>query len=1065
MRLLRCLALAAVAGCHAAPPAAAPGQFDLVVATTTDVHGRLRGWDYERNVADPLRGLSRAATIVDSVRAANAGRVVLVDAGDLLQGNQLAYVAARVSQDTASPIVAAMNAMAYDAAALGNHEFNYGLAALDRAIGQARFPFLSANAFRPSGERAYRPWTIVTRGPVRVGIVGATTPGVTIWDRDNVAGRIVFRDIVPEVRRAVAEVRAAGADVVVVTVHTGLSGPSSYDTVATGVPSENVAARVAREVEGIALVAYGHSHREMRDTVIGSTMLIQARNWATSVGVAHLGLAREGAAWRVVSRRGDVVRAEGHAESPALLAATEGAHRATVAYVTAPIGSTPVAWRADSARVADTPLVDLILEVERRATGADLASTAAFSLDAALGPGPITRAALAGLYPYDNTLRAVRISGRQLREYLEFSARYYRSVGPDGATPLDTPLVDPAVPGYNFDIVAGADYALDLRRPAGSRLTRLAVRGRAVVDADSFTLALNNYRQTGGGGYAMLQGAPVVHDRGVEIRQLLIEEVERRGTIRPEDYFVRNWSLEPPPAVAAAYAAHRRQRPFDAAAPRPRDPGLWRVPPTRLRIIATNDFHGALEPRPDSLGVPRGGAGQLATAIRRAAAECAPPSCVWLLVDGGDMFQGTPASNASYGRAVVALFDSLGYAAAAVGNHEFDWGLDTLRARMRDARYAILAANVRDTAGRDVSWIRDDTLVERGGLRVGIIGLAHEATARLARPSFVRGLRFDPAAPIVDSLARGLRARGADVVVVIGHVPIECDSTFGSGCTGPAAALAAAVAGRVDAIVSGHSHAPVAAMIAGVPVVQARSSARAVGVIDLPVGGRDGAAAPRVEVRTLRADTIPSDPAVGAMTERWTASVSEAFARPVATVAERLLREMGPQTALGNLIADSQRSAGAGDVAVMNTGGIRTDLPAGLATRRTLYEILPFENRLVRFRVTGAALRRYLEQIVTRAQPNAHVSGVRVEYDPRAPRGARVRRATLAGGRALDDAATYTIVINDFMAEGGDGLALAGAAVRADTLPIGMLDALADHLRALPQPVRYRYEPRLVEVR
>jgi 2',3'-cyclic-nucleotide 2'-phosphodiesterase (5'-nucleotidase family) len=1065
MRILRALVLVVAAGCRGAVPAAAPDQFDLVVAATTDVHGRLRGWDYERNVADPLRGLSRAATIVDSLRAVSPGRVVLVDAGDLLQGNQLAYVAARVTRETASPIVAAMNAMAYDAAALGNHEFNYGLATLDRAIAQARFPFLSANAFRPGGERAYRPWTIVTRGPLRVGIVGATTPGVMVWDRDNVAGRVVFRDIVPEVRRAVAEVRAEGADVVVVTIHSGLNEPSSYDTAATGVPSENVAARLAREVEGIALIAYGHSHREMRDTVIGSTMLVQARNWATSVAVARLALVREGSGWRVAARRGDIVRAEGHAESPTVLAATERAHLAAVAYVTTPIGSTPAAWRADSARVADTPLVDFILEVQRRATGAELSSTAAFSLDAALGPGPITRAALAGLYPYDNTLRAVRLSGRQLREYLEFSARYYRSVAADGRTPIDTPLVDPSVPGYNFDIVAGADYAIDLRLPVGARITRLTVRGRPVADTDSFTLALNNYRQTGGGGYAMLQGAPVVHDRGVEIRQLLAEEVERRGTIRPEDYFVRNWALEPPAAVAAAYAAHRRQRPFDAAAPRPRDPGLWRLTPTRLRLISTNDFHGALEPRLDSLGVLRGGAGQLATAIRRAAAECAAPACVSLLLDGGDMFQGTPGSNASHGRAVVELYDSLGYTAAAVGNHEFDWGQDTLRARMRDAPYAILAANVRDTAGADVPWIRNDTVVERGGIRVGIIGLAHEATARLSRPSFVRGLRFAPAAPIVDSIARALRARGADVVVVIGHVPITCDSTFRARCTEDAAALAAAVAGRVDAIVSGHSHTPVATVIAGVPVVQARSQGRAIGVIDLPLGPRDARAEPRVEVRTLRADTIPPDPMAAALAERWTAPVREAFARPVATVAERLLRESGPQTALGNLIADSQRRAGGADVAVMNTGGIRTDLPAGRVTIGTLYEIIPFENRLLRFQVSGAALRRYLEQAVAWGEPTAHVSGVRVEYDPTAARGSRVRRATLANGRPLEDNRSYTIVINDFMADGGDGLALGAAATRADVLPNSMIDALAEHLRALPQPVRVRFEPRLVEVR
>src|SRR5437773_5161400 len=193
-------------------PQATP-PVDLVIATTTDVHGRLRAWDYYANRPETIRGLTRAATIVDSVRAANPGRVILLDAGDLLQGNPFAYVAARISSDRTNPIIAAMNAMQYDAAAIGNHEYNYGIPYLDSAIRQARFPFLSANTYRiqPEGVHAYRPWTIIERAGLRVGVVGATTPGVTIWDAENIRGRLRFGDIVPAVRQAVQEVRAAGA--------------------------------------------------------------------------------------------------------------------------------------------------------------------------------------------------------------------------------------------------------------------------------------------------------------------------------------------------------------------------------------------------------------------------------------------------------------------------------------------------------------------------------------------------------------------------------------------------------------------------------------------------------------------------------------------------------------------------------------------------------------------------------------------------------------------------------------------------------------------------------------
>ena len=1038
------------AGCASrapAPDAAArsTGSVELVVAATTDVHGRLRGWDYYADSAEPGNGLTRAATIVDSLRAAHPGRVILLDAGDLLQGNPLTHVAARV--DTVGvgthPVVAAMNAMRYDASAIGNHEFNYGVPLLDRAVGQASFPFLSANTRRADGGRKYRAWTVVERAGVRVGIVGATTPGVMLWDRDNVrAAGVELRDIVPEVRTAVGEVRAAGAQVVVVTVHSGLGEPSSYDTVTTGIPSENVSARLAREVPGIDLVVYGHSHKEMADTVIGSTLLVQAKNWAASVAVAHLGLERApDGGWRVASRRGQIVRVAGHAESPAVLAATERAHRATVAYVTTPIGSTPVAWRGDSARVQDTPLIDFILEVQRRAAGADLASTAAFSLDSRLDAGPITIARLQRLYPYENTLRAVRITGRQLREYLEHSSRYYREPGP-GVQPF---AVDPQVPGYNFDIVAGADYALDVARPVGSRVRSLSVKGRPVADTDSFTLALNNYRQTGGGGFSMLAGAPVVYDRSENIRDLLIEEVRRRGTIRPEDYFARNWIL--------------------IASPGGREPSdvTLRDGETMLRVIATNDFHGALEPRPDSRGTLRGGAAAVAAAVERAAGEC-KPTCETILLDGGDMFQGTPASNLAFGRPVVELFNAMGYAAAALGNHEWDWGRDTLRARMRQARYRILGANVRYEDGRDVEWIPDDTLVTRGRIRVGVIGLTTLSTPRSTRISNVAGLRFDEPAPIVDARARALRARGADVVLVTDHAgALFCEPNDDRPCSGEIIDLANAVTERVDAIVSGHTHSYVDTVVRGIPVVQARSRGTAIDVVDLAVRpGGGGARVLRQQVRDVLTDSLPANAAAAAIVRRAVAAVAPRVSRRVGEVVEAMPRPyLGSQTSLGNFVADAQRWAGKGDIAVMNNGGLRADLRAGPATYGALFEVQPFANILYRVTVRGDALRQYLERLVASERPNVHVSGVTISYDPSAPRGSRVVDARLDGGREIRGDSTYSVVMNDFMVTGGDNLGLGADAITTTNLSIVDLDALIDYARSLGGTIRGHPEPRI----
>jgi len=1055
---MRHLALTALAlgsvGCASAQLPRASESVDLLIASTTDVHGRVTAWDYYANKPETIRGLTRAATIVDSVRAANPGRVILLDAGDLLQGNPLAYVAAKLSTNRANPIIAAMNTMHYDAAAIGNHEYNYGVPYLDSAVKQAAFPFLSANTYRldPGDVHAYKPWTIVDRAGIKIGVVGATTPGVMLWDAENIKGRLRFGDIVPAVRQAVKEVRGAGADIVLVTVHSGLNEPSSYDTVTTGVPSENVAARIASEVPGVDLVLYGHSHKEVRGTTIGETLLIQPKNWATSVDVAHLIVSRVGGGWRVTEKRSDLVQAAGHAEDPAVLAATSSIHRETVAYVTTPIGTTPERWSADSARVKDTPLIDFILETERKAAGSDLASTAAFSTDITMGLGPITIAQVAQLYPYDNTLRAVRITGKQLRDYLEYSSRYYKTIASPTA-PLET---DSQVPGYNFDIVSGVDYALDVSKPVGLRLTRLDYKGAPVRDTDTFTMALNNYRQTGGGGYSMLSGAPVVYDKQQEIRQLLIDEVKRRGALKQEDYFTPNWRLVRGPGLE-----------LNDALPGGRVRALPVIPPAFppgtkfLRIIATNDFHGALEPRPDASGVNRGGAAYVATALDRARRECLP-GCETILLDAGDLFQGTLASNLSYGRPVVDYYNRMGYAAAALGNHEFDWGVDTLRARMRQATFGIFGANVRDTAGRDVKWIPNDTIVTRGRIKVGIIGVSTVNTPTSTRAANVVGLRFDDPAPIVDSIGRVLRRRGANFVIVIAHAGASCGRDGSGACNGEIIDLARKLKTKVDAIVSGHTHTLVNTEVNGIPIVQARSSGRAIDILDLPAGPDVGRAV-RHQVLDLAVDTIKPYPPVASIVRRAVARVAPLVKRHVATIPVTLARQ-GPQYPLGNLIADAQRWAGKGDVAIMNNGGIRTELRAGEATYGSLFEIQPFGNTLYSLTMSGAQLRGLLEEMLKKSPVDDHVSGLTIKYDESRPPGSRIVSATMADGTPLSDTRDYNVIVNDFLATGGEGYNAGGRASASRPLNIVDLDALIDYMRTLPAPIAAPSEIRIAPV-
>lgn len=1026
--------------------AAGAQTVDLVVAATTDVHGRVRGWDYYADTAETARGLARVATIVDSAREANPGRVILVDAGDFLQGNPFTDVALHIDSAMPNAAIAAMNAMHYDAVTIGNHEFNDGVPALRRALATAAFPLLAANVSGGPAPAAWRPYAIVEREGVKVGIVGATTPGSMVWDASNLrAAHVTVGTIAPALAKGVAAARAAGAVVIVVVAHAGISGESNYDTLAAHTGGENPMAQVPREVPGIDLIVFGHTHREVPDTVIDGVLLTQPRNWAASVSLAHLVVEKSGGTWRVVSKRASVVRAAGHPESAAVVAASERGHDDARTYAHTVIGRTGVAWSADSSRVADVPIMDFVAETMRRASGAQLASVAAFSTEVRIPAGPVTVAQMAQLYPYENTLRVLRVTGAQLKAYLEQSANYFRVTGSGDAARVSA---NPAIPGYNFEIVTGADYAIDLSQAPGARITGLSYRGKPVRDDDSFSIALSNYRAEGAGGYTMLRGAPLVVDRQQDIRQLLIDEVARRGTLKPADYFTRNWRLVPAALAAKASSTIRGERPFEAV----------RAAST-IRIISTNDFHGALEARQDGNVGLRGGAAQVAAMIHQAEAECSG-SCASIYLDAGDEFQGTPASNLAYGRPVTDLFNQLGLAASAIGNHEFDWGQDTLRARMRQARYAMLGANIHFKDGGSVPWIRGDTIVVRGGVKIGIVGIATPLTPHTTKASNVAGLRFDDPVATVNEHARSLRARGAELVIVVEHDGAFCDRA--AGCHGEIIDLAQRLTEPVDAIVSGHTHSLLNTTVKGIPIVQAMSSGRAIGVIDLPVDRADRANT-REYVRMVKTDSITADPAAEAILHTAAQSVASVVARPVAMVAADMPRR-GDQYALGNLIADAQRAAADADVAVMNNGGIRTGLRAGPATYGELFEVQPFGNMLVRLTVTGRELRRYAEALVARGAPRVHVSGIVLRYDLARREGSRIVAATV-NGTPLDDARAYTVAFTDFMATGGDGLALARSAAKEEALGIVDLDALISFMQSRPGGVvRPDAAPRLIPV-
>src|SRR6267378_2680816 len=1008
-----------------------PDTAHIVIVASTDVHGRVFGWDYVRDAAAP-GGLSRAATALETLRSRYPGQLVLVDAGDLLQGNPFATFYGRYDKRQPHPIVDALNALQYDVVTPGNHDFDFGLDFLRRAATQATYRYVSANVEDSSGAPLFPKMVILPRGAVKVGITGFTTPGTMLWDRAQLAGaRVRVRRIAGAAASALARLEGEGADLKVVLIHSGF-GESSYDT--TGVGPENDAAALATMNPKPDIVIVGHTHREIRDTVINGVHFVQPKNWAQSLAVVLVSLARDSTGrFRVTAIRPELIPLGNVAESPRLTQRLALAHEAARLWAGTAVGSAGPGFDARYMRVQDTPLLDFINEVQRRRAGAQLSAAAAFDVQPGLPEGDVHQRDVVGIYPYENTLRAVKISGQQLRDYLEHSARYFRTYEPNQR------IINDSVAGYNYDVVSGVVYNVDLSRPAGQRIRGLAYEGRIVQPTDSFTMAVNSYRQAGGGGYSMLANARVVYDKGEDIRELLVDEIRRVRTIQATAYLRPSWAIIPDPARAAARAAFAPA----PAAVSTRDSTL-------LRVLTTSDLHGQLESRvwDWSQGRPVGGVAALKPWLDSLARVC---GCTSVRLDAGDEMQGTLLSNATFGRGTIDAMNTLGMDAAAIGNHEFDWSVDTLRARMSEAKYPFLSANITNAAGTArPEWATPWKLVTKNGVRIAVIGLTTTETPTSTASRNIQGLAFGDGAQAIKRYLPEARA-AADFVIVVAHVGAVCDSGSGGACHGEILDVARQLdSGSVDLIVAGHTHLRVNTVVHGIPIVEAQSSGRSIGVVDFVRAG--GRRAVRVQLITPYADQVKPDVALTEALGRQQQAVRNISERVVARLKVPLKRA-GDEYALGRLIADAQRAAGRADAAIMNNGGIRADLPEGTVTWGQAYQVQPFQNRLQRLTVKGSVLQDALELCVAGQDhlPDCHVAGVEVWYDPRKEAGTRISRVRV-GAQDLDKNRTYTLVVSDFMSTGGSGFRMLTGSPKED-LDVVDIDALTRYLGVLRAPV------------
>jgi len=497
-----------------------------------------------------------------------------------------------------------------------------------------------------------------------------------------------------------------------------------------------------------------------------------------------------------------------------------------------------------------------------------------------------------------------------------------------------------------------------------------------------------------------------------------------------------------------------------------------------LSFLGINDLHGRLRALPAFAGY--------ANNLRRARAN---DGGAVALVDAGDMFQGTLESNLTEGASVIAAYRVLGMTVATLGNHEFDFGpvaggddpQGAIRARIAEASFPVLSANlVVKGSHASPAWekLRRSVIVNLGGVRVGFVGLLTHETPSIVLNAWFAGLDVEPLAPALAEQARILRNQGAELVIGVAHAGADCkdfsDPSDLRSCTRDAEIFDVAralPAGSVDAIFAGHTHAGVAQIVNGIPIVEAYARGRAFSRIDLRLDGATH--------RVLERKVFPPHELCPKLTEGGPCTLTDYEGQPTredleiaqaiepalakaehfreapigCTVSEAMSCEHGIESALGNLFADLLRESVTGaDVAILNGGSLRADLPAGQLSYGQLFEAMPFDNLVAKIRVTGAELKTV---ILTHLQHDAHglisLSGIRV--NARCGKSGVELKLTRENGKPVLDRETLLIATSDYLATGGDGLfaplSLSPQRIELDTGGT-FRDALATSLRRHP---------------
>ncbi|PEN94286.1 bifunctional 2',3'-cyclic-nucleotide 2'-phosphodiesterase/3'-nucleotidase [Bacillus cereus] len=573
---------------------------NLRILETSDIHVNLMNYDYYQTKTDNKVGLVQTATLVNKARE-EVKNSVLFDDGDALQGTPLGdYVANkikdpknRVDPSYTHPLYRVMNLMKYDVISLGNHEFNYGLDYLNKVIEKTDFPVINSNVYKvdhddkeENDENYFKPYHILKKEVVdeagqkqivKIGVMGFVPPQIMNWDKANLEGKVKAKDIVATAKIMVKKMQNEGADIIVALAHSGVD-KSEYKEVNK---MENASYHLATQVPGVDAVLMGHSHTEVKD-VFNGVPVVMPGVFGSNLGIIDMQLKKVNGTWEVQKDQSKpqlrpIANSKGTPlveSDQKLVNEIKDEHQATIDYVNTPVGETKAPINSYFSLVQDDPSVQIVTNAQKWYVEQELkkpeyekikdipvlSAGAPFKAGGRNGAtyytdipaGTLAIKNVADLYVYPNTLYAVKVNGAQVKEWLEMSAGQFNQIDPKKTE--EQPLVNIGYPTYNFDILDGLKYEIDVTQPAkydkdgkvvnanANRIVNMTYEGKPVADKQEFIVATNNYRGSSQTFPGVSKGE-VVYQSQDETRQIIVKYMQKIKDIDPAAD--QNWTFKP----------------------------------------------------------------------------------------------------------------------------------------------------------------------------------------------------------------------------------------------------------------------------------------------------------------------------------------------------------------------------------------------------------------------------------------------------------------------------------------------------------------------------------------